>query len=86
MEDGPQEWLVRVLLGSEQEDLGVMPITDAHQLARQLGLGLQDRGDHTVHIYDHGKMVYEREAMRREAARTARRNRRATQPDDQLPS
>ena len=42
-----------------------MPITDAHQLARQLGLGLQDRGDHTVHIYDHGKMVYEREAMRR---------------------
>ena len=80
-EDGPQERLVRVLLGSEPEDLGVMPVADAYQLADQLGLDLQDEGSQVVRIYDHGKLLYEREAARR-----ARRIHRTGQPDDEAPS
>jgi hypothetical protein len=82
-EDGPQERLVRVLLGSESEDLGVMAIADAYQLAGELGLDLREEGNQTVRLYDHGKTAYEQEMARREAARTARRPRRAAPPDDQ---
>ena len=85
-EDGPQERLVRVLLGSEPEDLGLMPVADAYQLADQLGLDLQDEGSEVVRIYDHGKELYEREATRRQAARRGRQIRRTVQPADEAPS
>ena len=45
-----------------------MPLADAYQLASELGLDLQEEGTQTVRIYDHGKIVYEAETARREAA------------------
>jgi translation initiation factor IF-3 len=61
---------VRVLLGVEREDLGIMPIAQAHTLAAELDLELVDDDAHgdppVVRICDYAKMTYERRALPKE--------------------
>lgn len=75
--DGHNEQTVRVL-GSDGEDLGVMPISEARWLAGQLGLdvvGVDDKPEADpplVRLADVGKMIYERDRGPREVVREAR--------------
>ena len=90
-DDGFQEQLVRVLLGTAREDLGIMPISEAQSVATELDLSLIEEdpnGDPpVVRICDYGKMVYEREVGRREVVGEARRIiRGAADEDPPLPS
>jgi hypothetical protein len=62
-----QERLVRVLLGFEPEDLGVMPLSRAVDLAAELDLDFREEDLGTVRIYDHGKLTYEQDAEQPEA-------------------
>jgi translation initiation factor IF-3 len=72
---------VRVLLGFEPEDLGVMPLSRAFDLAAELGLDLREEDLGTVRIYDHGKLVYKEEAAHRDARRLIRRAPRENEPN-----
>jgi translation initiation factor IF-3 len=73
-----QERLVRVLLGFEPKDLGVMPLTRAIDLATELDLDVREEGLDIVRIYDHGRLVYGQQAERQEARRLIRRATRST--------
>ena len=88
-DNAPEEQLVRVLLGTEPEDLGIMPISEAHALAAELDLELVEEDPNVepplVRICDYGKMTYEHTVRRREIVREARQIIREAGGEDKLP-
>jgi hypothetical protein len=80
-DDHGDQPVVRVLLGFEPEDLGMMPLTQAFDLADELGLDLREEDAGTVRIYDHGKLAYEKDAKHGEARRLIRRATRKNDSD-----